>query len=136
MQEVQGLRPPERPSHIHRAAPRLKPSHHHHSQGQNLGSSSQFLMTSTSCQATNQCCGSRMLSRIRIFSHSGSQIQGQKDSRIRIRIKEFKYFNPKIVSKLSEIWFVPDPELYFLPIPYPGRKKGTGSWIPDMDPQH
>ncbi len=35
VQEVQGLRPPERPPHIHRAAPRLKPSHHHHSQGQN-----------------------------------------------------------------------------------------------------
>jgi hypothetical protein len=33
-------------------------------------------------------------------------------------IKEFKYFNPKIVSKLSEIWsalFIPDPD--FLPLP-------------------
>ncbi len=38
VQEVQGLRPPERPPHIYRAAPRLKPSHHHHSQGQYLGS--------------------------------------------------------------------------------------------------
>jgi hypothetical protein len=36
--------------------------------------------------------------RIRIFP---SRIPGQKDSRI--RIKEFKYFNQKIVSKLSEI---------------------------------
>jgi hypothetical protein len=37
--------------------------------------------------------------------YPGSQIQGQKESRIRIRIliKEFKYFNPKLVSKLSEI---------------------------------
>ncbi len=37
----------------------------------------------------------------------------------RIRIKEFKYFNPKIVSKLSVIWsglFIPDP------VP------GSGSW--------
>jgi hypothetical protein len=35
----------------------------------------------------------------------GSRIQGHKDSgsQIRMRIKEFKYFNPKIVSKLSEI---------------------------------
>ncbi len=55
-----------------------------------------------------------------------SRIQGQKDSRIRIRMKEFKYFNPKIVSKLSEIWsgmFIPDPDLDFLPIPDPGVKK-------------
>ncbi len=40
------------------------------------------------------------------FSHPGS----------RIREKEFKYFNPKKFSKLSEIWsglFVPDP--VFLP---------------------
>jgi hypothetical protein len=38
----------------------------------------------------------------------GSPIQGQKESRIRIRIKEFKYFNlsilsQKIVSTLSKI---------------------------------
>ncbi len=48
-------------------------------------------------------------------------------SRIRIRIKEFKYFNPEqIVSKLSEIWsglFIPDPDPDFLPIPDPGIKK-------------
>ncbi len=31
------------------------------------------------------------------FEFFPSRIQGQKDSRIRIRIKEFKYFNPKIV---------------------------------------
>jgi hypothetical protein len=50
-----------------------------------------------------------------IFFHPGS----------RIRIKEFKYINPKkMVSNLSEIWpglFIPDPE--FLPIPGPGVKK-------------
>jgi hypothetical protein len=37
------------------------------------------------------------LSRIQdpnIF-HPGSRMQGPKDSRIRIRLKEFKYFNPK-----------------------------------------
>jgi hypothetical protein len=45
-----------------------------------------------------------------------SCIQGQKDSksRIRIHIKEFRCFQPKkIVSKLSEIWstiFIPDPD--------------------------
>jgi hypothetical protein len=34
-----------------------------------------------------------------------SRVQGQKDSLIQIciRFKEFKYLNPKIVSKLSEI---------------------------------
>jgi hypothetical protein len=70
------------------------------------------------------------------FSHLGS----------RIRIKRFKYFNTKIVSKLSEIWlglFIPDPDLvfFFYPsrIPDPGwsrGQRGTGSRIPDPDPQH
>jgi hypothetical protein len=41
----------------------------------------------------NQCCGSGMFLPDPNFSHSGS----------RIRIKEFNYFNPKIVSKPSEI---------------------------------
>jgi hypothetical protein len=64
------------------------------------------------------------LSRIRIFS---SRIQGQKDSgsRIRILIKEFKYFNPKNFygTMHSEMMFIPDPDLDFLPIPDPGVKK-------------
>ncbi len=76
-------------------------------------------------------------SRIRLFSipdpnclHPGS----------RIRIKEFKYFNPKKPKK----WFlssrkydpgcssrIPDPDADFLPISDPGSKdhKGTGSRI-------
>ncbi len=44
----------------------------------------------------------------------------------RIPIKEFKYFNAKNVSNLSEIWsglFIPDPDPDFLPIPDPGVKK-------------
>jgi hypothetical protein len=51
------------------------------------------------------------------FFHPGS----------RIRIKEFKYFNPKIVSKL----FIPDPDPDFLPIPNSGSggQKVTGSRI-------
>jgi hypothetical protein len=67
---------------------------------------------------------------------SPSRIQGQKDSgsRIRIRIKEFKYFKfltQKIVS-VSEIragMFIPDPGLDFLPIPDLGVKKAP-------DPEH
>ncbi len=46
--------------------------------------------------------------------------------------KKFKYFNPKIVSKLSEIWsglFIPDPDPDFIPDP---RVKKA----PDPDPQH
>jgi hypothetical protein len=69
-----------------------------------------------------------------IFFHPGSQINCQKDSRIRIHIKELKYSDPKIVSKLSKIWsvkFIPDPDLHFLSIPDPGVKKapdpGSGS---------
>jgi hypothetical protein len=63
------------------------------------------------------------------FFHHGSRIQGQKDSasRIRILIKEFKYFlTQKFVSRLSEIlsgMFIPDSDLDFLPIPDPGVKK-------------
>jgi hypothetical protein len=30
------------------------------------------------------------------FSYPGSRVQEQKDTRIRIHVKEFKYFNPKI----------------------------------------
>ncbi len=68
-----------------------------------------------------------------IFFYSGS----------RIRIKEFKYFKPKMISKLYEIQYdpgcssrirIPDPG--FLPhprsqIPDPGVKKAPdpGSWI-------
>jgi hypothetical protein len=54
------------------------------------------------------------------FFHPGS----------RIRIKEFKYLNHKMVSKLSEIWsgfYIPDPDpesgSCFLPIPDPVVKK-------------
>jgi hypothetical protein len=46
--------------------------------------------------------------------------------------KELKYFNPSNFCKLSDIWsgmFIPDPDLYFLPIPDPRSRgqKGTGS---------
>jgi len=37
------------------------------------------------------------------FFHPGSRIQGQKDARIRIRIKDFKFLTQKIVYKLSEL---------------------------------
>ncbi len=70
------------------------------------------------------------------FFHTGSEFFPS-----RIRIKEFKYFKPKIVTKLSEIWsrlFIPDPDPGFLPILDPGSrgKKGTGSQISDPDPKH
>ncbi len=73
------------------------------------------------------------------FFHTESRLQGQKDSRIRIRLKNVKYLTPKIVSELSEIWsgmFIPDPDLDFLPIPDRGSRgqKETGSRFPD--PQH
>ncbi len=77
------------------------------------------------------------LFRIRPFSipDPGSEL-----SPSRIRIKEFKYFNPKKAKK----WFlssrkydpgcssrIPDPDADFLPIPDPGAKKapdpGSGS---------
>ncbi len=77
------------------------------------------------------CCGSGMFipdpgSK---FFHPGSEFCPS-----RIRIKEFKYFNPKIDSKLLEIWsglLIPDPDTDFLSIPNPWSRgpKGTGSWI-------
>ncbi len=90
-----------------------------------------------------QCCGLDPN-----FSHPGSEFL---PSRIRdtgrIRIKEFKYFNQKMVSKLSEIWsrlFIPYPDPDFLPILDPGFKgqkrpctQGSKRHrIPDPDPQH
>jgi hypothetical protein len=58
---------------------------------------------------------------------------GSKRSRIRIRIKEFKYFlSQKIVSKLSGIWSgIVHPGSGFFPIPDrdPGVQKSTGSRI-------
>ncbi len=65
------------------------------------------------------------------FFHPGS-----KFFLSRVRTKVFKYFNPKIVSKLSKIWswlFIPDPDPYFFPIPDPGVKRHR---IPDSYPQH
>jgi hypothetical protein len=76
------------------------------------------------------------LSRIRIFP---SWIQGRKDSgsRIRIRINEFKYFNPKLFLGSRKY----DPEcssrihiLIFIPIPDPGSRGQKRHRIPD--PQH
>jgi len=52
-----------------------------------------------------------------------------KRFRIRIRIKEFKYFHfltLKTVSKLSEKlsgMFIPDPDFFLIPDPDPGVKK-------------
>ncbi len=62
--------------------------------------------------------------------YPGSRIQGQKDSRIPDPHQRIQVFNPKIVSKLSEIWsnmFIPDQDLDFLPIPDPGVKKAPNS---------
>ncbi len=54
-------------------------------------------------------------SQIRIFykPDPGSRIKKISGSQIRIRKKEYKYFNPKIVYKLSKIWsgmFIPNPD--------------------------
>ncbi len=65
------------------------------------------------------------------FLHPGS---ASKNPRSRIWYKEFNYFNPKNVSKLSEIWtglFISNPDPDFLTIPDPGSRgqKSTGSRI-------
>ncbi len=75
------------------------------------------------------CCGFRMFIPDPTFFHPESEFFPSL-----ICIKEFKYFNPKMVSKLQEIWsrfFNPDPDPDFLPISDPGSRgqKGTGSRI-------
>ncbi len=61
----------------------------------------------------------------------GSRIQGEKDSGS--ASKNLIIFDPKIVSKLSEIWFgmlIPDPGsgFWFLPVPNPkAPDPGSGS---------
>ncbi len=62
---------------------------------------------------------------------SGIQDQNYSGSRIRIRLKEFKYFLTQncFLSKLSETWsgmFIPDPDLDFLPI-FLSRIQGFGT---------
>jgi hypothetical protein len=89
------------------------------------------------CFLQNQCCGTGMfLSRIRFFP---SWIQSQKDSgsRIRIRVKQFKYLflALKTVSRLSEKWsgiFIQDPD--FFPSRIQGSKKHR-SRVSGPDPQ-
>jgi hypothetical protein len=82
-----------------------------------------------------QCCRSEMFipGPGSEFFHPGSRIQGQKysGSRIRIRIKEFKYFKTKILFLSSRKYYpgcstwIPDPDLDFCPylIPDPGVKR-------------
>ncbi len=71
--------------------------------------------------------------RIRIFIPS--RIRSQKDSGSQIRInKNLSILTQTVVSKLSQIWsgmFIPNPDLYFFPIPDPGVKKA-----PNPDLQH
>jgi hypothetical protein len=57
----------------------------------------------------------------------------------RIRIKEFKYFNPKkwfLSSQKYDPGFpsriqIPNPDPDFLPIPIPNMDPGSQSWVPD-----
>ncbi len=60
------------------------------------------------------------LSRIRISISHPCRVKKDFRSRIRIRIKEFKYFFQKIVSDLD-----------FLPIPDPGSRESKRQRIPD-----
>ncbi len=75
-----------------------------------------------------QCCGSGMFIPDTKFFHSGSQI----------RIKEFKYYNPKkwfLSSRKYDLGCSsrPDPDHDF----YPSRIRGSKRHrIPDPDPQH
>jgi|688.fasta_scaffold1284070_1 hypothetical protein len=65
-------------------------------------------------------------SRTRIFP---SRIQGQKDYRIRIRIKEFKNLSILTQKIVSNGMFISDPDLDFYPsrISDLGVKKAPGS---------
>ncbi len=84
----------------------------------------------TSQQKNFQCCGSRMFLPDPNFFHPRSQI----------RIKDFKYFNPKNCKIWSGL-FIPDPDFYPSRIrifSHPGsRIQGSKRHrIPNPDPQH
>ncbi len=76
----------------------------------------------------NQCCGSG----IRIFSIPDPVSELSSQPRVPDPHQRIKYFNPKIVSKLSEIWpglFVPDPDFLRILDPGSSDQKGIGSRI-------
>ncbi len=83
-----------------------------------------------------QCCWPGILVPDQNMFHSGSRIQGQKDSgfRIRILIKKFKYFNPKIVSQLLE--YDHGSGFWFFTLSGSRIQGSKRHWIPDPDPQH
>jgi hypothetical protein len=87
-----------------------------------------------------QCCGSGMFFPDQNFFHPGSRVKQIPGSRIRI-ILRIKKFNPKIVSKLEEIWsgmFIPDPRFGFWVFTNPGFRiqRSKRQRIPDPEPQH
>jgi hypothetical protein len=109
-----------------------------------LGLKFPFLMAAIGSVADPVCLSGNLdpnffPSRIRIFPFRIPD-PGSKIFPDRIRIKEFKYFKPKIVSKLLEIrsgMFIPDPGLDFLPIlepesekaPHPGSRNRNTSYL-------
>ncbi len=59
-------------------------------------------------QCAIQCCGYEMFIPESEFFHCGSRIQGQKDSRSQIRIKELSIFNmPVNESSINVLKFNP-----------------------------
>jgi hypothetical protein len=77
-----------------------------------------------------QLCGSGMFIpdlTFPSFSHPVSRVEKILDSRIRICIKEFEYFEPIKEKLISKFW------LWFFSIP---NLKSIGSRITDRDLQH
>jgi hypothetical protein len=102
-----------------------------------------YLIILVNFDTPGQCCGSGMFIPDPYFSHPGSRVK--KISGSAFASKNLSILIQKFVYKLSEIWFkifIPDPDLDFLPIPYPGFRgqKGIGSgsaffirvWIPNI----
>jgi hypothetical protein len=83
----------------------------------------------------HQCCGSRMF-----IPDPGSELSPY-GSRIRICIKEFKYFNPKkgfqALENMIRIVY-PESRIRMLTITHPGSRIQGSKWhrIQDPDPQH
>ncbi len=92
-----------------------------------------------------QCCGSGIFIPDSNFSITDPQGQKDSGSRIRIRIKEFKFLTPKIIlSSRNRIRDVhPGSWSWIFTHPGPGIQMSKrhqipdpGSRIPDPDPQH
>jgi hypothetical protein len=88
-------------------------------------------------EGTFQCCGSRIIYSGSLFFPSPDPGSKRSGSRIRIRIKDFKYLQPKKLFLSSRKYNPGCSSRIRILIFYPFRIQGSKRHrIPDPDPQH